>query len=65
MSLFSDLYEYRGNLPYPVYNEYEDRSRMLERMLERRLYETTEYIAEAKVREYMERNFVFVDVSKN
>ena len=50
-----------GNLPYPVYNEYEDRSRRLER----RLYETTEYIAEAKVREYMERNFVFVDVSKN
>lgn len=65
MSLFSDLYEYRGNLPYPVYNEYEDRSRMLERRLERRLYETMEYIAEAKVREYMERNFVFVDVSKN
>ena len=61
MSLFSDLYEYMGNLPYPVYNEYEDRSRMLER----RLYETMEYIAEAKVREYMERNFVFVDVSKN
>ena len=50
-----------GNLPYPVYNEYEDRSRRLER----RLYETMEYIAEAKVREYMERNFVFVDVSKN
>lgn len=61
MSLFSDLYEYMGNLPYPVYNEYEDRSRRLER----RLYETMEYIAEAKVREYMERNFVFVDVSKN
>ena len=61
MSLFSDLYEYMGNLPYPVYNEYEDRSRRLKR----RLYETMEYIAEAKVREYMERNFVFVDVSKN
>ena len=61
MSLFSDLYEYMGNLPYPVYNEYEDRSRRLER----RLYETMEYIAEAKVREYMERNCVFVDVSKN
>ena len=61
MSLFSNFYEYRGNLPYPVYNEYEDRSRRLER----RLYETMEYIAEAKVREYMERNFVFVDVSKN
>ena len=61
MSLFSNFYEYMGTLPYPVYNEYEDRSRMLER----RLYETMEYIAEAKVREYMERNFVFVDVSKN
>ena len=54
-----------GTLPYPVYNEYEDRSRMLERRLERSLYETMEYIAEAKVREYMERNFVFVDASKN
>ena len=61
MSLFSNFYEYTGTLPYPVYNEYEDRSRGLER----RLYETMEYIAEAKVREYMERNFVFVDVSKN
>ena len=61
MSLFSNFYEYMGTLPYPVYNEYEDRSRRLER----RLYETMEYIAEAKVREYMERNFVFVDVSKN
>ena len=65
MSLFSNFYEYTGTLPYPVYNEYEDRSRRLERRLERRLYETMEYIAEAKVREYMERNFVFVDVSKN
>ena len=61
MSLFSNFYEYMGTLPYPVYNEYEDHSRRLER----RLYETMEYIAEAKVREYMERNFVFVDVSKN
>ena len=61
MSLFSDFFGYMENLPYPVYNEYEDRSRRLER----RLYETMEYIAEAKVREYMERNFVFVDVSKN
>ena len=61
MSLFSNFYEYMGTLPYPVYNEYEDRSRRLER----RLYETMEYIAEAKVREYMEHNFVFVDVSKN
>ena len=54
-----------GNLPYPVYNEYEDRSRMLERVRERGPYETPEYIAEAKVREYRERDVVFVDVSKN
>lgn len=64
MSIFSDFIRHGEgirDLPYPIYNDYEDYNRSFER----RLYDTMEVIADAKIRDYMRHNFVFVDVSKN